>query len=416
MLEEGVIAGYAAQAKRHFRPAGLRRRAWSGWALLLVCGLCAIGGAVRAAEKQADLFGVIEIGGSGVKASVLQMTASQAKEIEARFLASGDELKYEQLSPEKLRPYPEIETSVIYKENVPATVRVVEDFISKMYDDHAVQKENAFVVVSSGVRSTPHFGELMKGLKSSDKILPVNVGYVSSEEECSLTYRWIVPQYRYDEAALIDIGSSITIGCYVENAGTAQQRFRGFVLSQFGTKGFAKHVNEELARRKIEYTHGDFAKLALELRRSEIHPELEAKRATNPGLENLPRLYLAGGIVWATATLVRPEESGSRWVELSANDFQTMHNRAADGRGYALDLGRLKTQNARDELTKEVRRIERIFNADQMIAGAEILLALKHRLKLERKARMFFAGVARDGWRSQYLLEKILNQDRKAVP
>lgn len=360
--------------------------------------------------KEADLFGVIEIGGSGVKASVINITAQQAEEIEAKFTKGGEELKYDMLAEEKLRPYPEIETSVVFKQNVPRTVKAVEDFIQRMYADNAVQKENVFVVVSSGVQSLPHIGDLLGALRASDRIVAKNIGAVAPEDECSLTYRWIVPPYRYDEAVVIDIGSSGANACYVENAGTEQQSFRGFALSQFGTKTFAKAVTEELSRRGQDNSPATFAKMAGELRQTLIYPELDVVRGTHPGLETLPRLYLAGGIAWATATLVRPEER-TRWVRLSANDFQTIHDRAVEGRAYTVDLDRMRGgRPVREAVAREIQRIARAFNPDQMVAGTEMLIALKHRLRLDRKTRIYFAGVARDGWRSQYLLERIINK------
>jgi hypothetical protein len=387
--------------------------------LVFLLGLgCASFAAPR--NDQADLFGVIEIGGSGVKASVIQITPSHARDMEDRFLANGDELKYEMLSSDRITPYLEVETSVEFKENIPQTVRATEEFTEKMYADRAVPRERIFVVVSSGVQNKPHFGELMEKLKSSDKIFDENVSSVSSEDECSLTYRWIVPQYRYDEAVVVDIGSSIANACYMENPGTDHQRMRAFALIRFGTKGFAKHVNAELAARKIDPALSAFAALSTELRRSVIEPELDVKRATHPGLENLPRLYLAGGIAWATATLVRPEKSfepdglggvrGARWVQLSANDFLTLHNRAVDDNAYAVDTRLILDKKMVDEIEKTTRRMKQIFNPDQMIAGTDLLLALKQRLKLDKKQRIYFAGVARDGWRSQYLLEKISAQ------
>ncbi|NJM35795.1 MAG: hypothetical protein HC850_15105 [Rhodomicrobium sp.] len=215
-----------------------------------------------------------------------------------------------------------------------------------------------------------------------------------------------MPKYRRDEAVVIDIGSGNTKACYTEAAFTSGEQMRAFELLPFGTVSLTKHVQKTM--KPGESGFADFlAVLAADVQ-FRIVPELTTKKQNNPGLGNLSRVYLIGGIVYAASTLVHPERSAENWVRLSPRDFETLMNRFKRQRGFEIDLSRIPEAQTgrRDHARKQALRVKSLFSEEQMAAGLSLLGAMTDQLRFERKA-LFFASVGRDAWRAQYLVDKI---------
>lgn len=398
----------------------LVRRAASTHARL-VFALLAVGVAFalfadRASAQQGatepDLWGVVEIGGSGVKASVLQLTRTEALRIEERFATDDLDIKYREFQggddrSARLKSFAEIQTTIVDERNLDDTARQVNRFVDQLYEDRAVPRERVFVVLSSGVARLKQGKDLIKILETDYALAARAIG---PDEECELNFRWIVPSYRRDEALVIDVGSSNVKACYLENGGTESETMRSFEMLSWGTKRFTQEIDAVLTAKKLPET--DYARVVRDLRTQALLPELRRVRGSFPGYQTTPRIYLAGGIVWASATLVRPRGQGENWVAVSAQDYQILRDRILADRPYAVDLSGISNQAMQEAVKKDVRRIEKIFNPRQLLAGTELMMAISEAGDFDKRGRkMFFARVARDGWRAQYLLDKVAQRD-----
>jgi hypothetical protein len=361
--------------------------------------------------SSSDLHAVIEIGSSGVKALVFQIAPKEAREAEEAFqsdegsaeLARG--LKYELIKPDEKLNYEEIETNAYRADNIQRTVDVVREFTERIYRDRAVTEDDVSVVISSGVARQAHSGQLVERLKESgvDQIL-----VLTPQQECEFTYRWIVPRYRYNQVSVIDVGSGNVKACYVDFSGRDKWEIRAIELFAVGTKTFAADVLKNIEDKGL--TPSDFASEARKLRESRLATQALSRVASHPAFLSRRRIYLAGGIVFATSTLVRPDKVGEKWVSFSAEDIRTLYNRAVRGRTFDVNLNRIPPQRSeqRKLAEREVARLrERIFAPHEVIAGLEILTAVDNLINLRAKQGVFFAAVARDGWRSQYLIETV---------
>ncbi len=360
------------------------------------------------AKAGGDLFGIVEVGASGVKASVFQITRAEARAIEEKFSREKDEVdfKYNLVTDrEKKEPvYKEKETDVFLEKNIDATVQGAEDFVELMYNDYSVDRNDVFLVISSGVGRIKHIDELKRRLEEKTKIAP---DVITSDAECTLGYRWVTPPYRYDEAVFLDIGSGNAKGCYVENAGKSNEQFRGFELLSVGTKTFTKQVKDELTKTGLGFT--EFARMTANIAATKLEPELEQKIQTYPGLLKRNRYYFAGGIAFASTALVRPDRAKDKWVKISVNDFRTLNNRAVKGRPFEVNFSNVPEGDGVRKLAEEnLARIQNeIFKEkERILAGTQLLISISTKLRLEKKA-LFFAAVSRDGWRSQYLIDRI---------
>src|SRR5262249_5496571 len=152
----------------------------------------------------------------------------------------------------------------------------------------------------------------------------------------------VVPRNQLDSALLLDVGSGNTKGGY-RDAGTG----RYVTLDiPYGVVTFTDLV----AKEKKEEPESSFAELAADLRGQVLTPVLKRQLAANPGLRQRDRVYLSGGVAWATATLTHPGERGA-FVELTLADLdrlQAMLKERPDALSAA-DLSSVKDEKARRE-------------------------------------------------------------------
>src|SRR5262249_48057990 len=151
--------------------------------------------------------------------------------------------------------FPEDNTELTAPENIGKTISAITKLFNLIKDDRGVDPNNIFVVSSSGASAVPHFAEFKKRLKEENGI---ETDVVKPDYECELTFRWIVPKYRYNSAVVIDAGSGSVNACYMERTAST---FRSFNLLPYGTTRFAAKVGDEMkASQAGTETFADIAK------------------------------------------------------------------------------------------------------------------------------------------------------------
>jgi hypothetical protein len=122
-----------------------------------------------------------------------------------------------------------------------------------------------------------------------------------------------------------------------------------------------------------------------------INGPLRAEAAQNPGLMMRKKVYLAGNIVWALASLLYPQNQGD-YVPLTIEDINSFYYRAMTDPEALLnpDLSKIRDENARKEARKGREAIKAIFTPRTLGAGAEALRLAANELNLGDK-RLIFA-------------------------
>jgi hypothetical protein len=175
-----------------------------------------------------------------------------------------------------------------------------------------------------------------------------------------------------------------------------------------GTGVFTKKIYEILKGGK------DFVAAAENAKRYLLVPFIRETIQVRPGMQTLPRVYLAGGIPWALFTLVRPcqvqesfktkEERVALYGTIYVEDINTFHINALQKQTtlFNPDLSQC-TPERRQEVQEEIKKIKTTFTEDNLIAGAEILSALSEELLFSQKDAIFFARGAKEGLPIGYL-------------
>lgn len=350
----------------------------------------------EANNTSGDLFGAIEVGGSGIKGTVFQLTRRRAREL-IKAAESEDGFRHRIFEEQRKAQYPDLNTKLKDDVNIAIAADYVATLAQKMHEDFAITPNRIYVALSSGIANLPHLEEIKKAIHARSGL---RSDVVAVAEECRLTFDWIVPGTRAYDVVVVDVGSQNTKACYKEETAEGP-RIRSFELLSWGVKSFESKVNESAASEPFETVSAR--------ERAKLQAHVAQMASGNAGLRGRKRLYLVGGAAWATATLVRPEEARTEWVRLSApTDFETLRRQAVENRAFDVETAGISNAEARDILVKDISKLKLTYTKEQLVAASDILIAISMALHLrEEKEAVFFARPSAYAWMSRYLLEKV---------
>jgi hypothetical protein len=158
----------------------------------------------------------------------------------------------------------------------------------------------------------------------------------------------------------------------------------------------------------------------------QVVPSLQSQARTKPGMQNCSRVYLAGGLPYVMTTLLHPERIGvkdkqdpagkkdSDWTELTPEDISSFYTRATTAPLELLqpDLNSLKgiTAENRPKVEKEIANASKIFNQDEITAGAILLRTFMEEMRVDGNKKIFFSRAALYAWPQGYVTEKLADK------
>jgi hypothetical protein len=350
-----------------------------------------------AVAKNDKLHGGIEIGSKGVKATALHFTRK----------GNGYDVKI--LYSETINTtIMKVKDNKFTPEAIAETVEAVKKIFTRLQQEHQISPEHIYIVGSSGLRSDNKQELVSEVKKATGKAM----SFLSVEMEVQLSIAGTIPQQRDDDkpgnerhaAMLIDIGSGNTKGGYQQ---AISAPVTGVPVDEFVTMGIpygtVTFTNEATRYRKAEGDLREFALDAMLLSPKTLNEQLGREIAKKPGLMVRERLYLTGGIVWAMATLLYPENRRA-FVPLTAEDINRFHYQARSDVNSLLnpDLSFITDQARRMTAQKEIDSVKAAFTPKNIIAGAEILSAVSTEFKLQNK-KIWFARFGHLSWILSYV-------------
>lgn len=346
-------------------------------------------------QPGSNVFGVIEIGSSGVKAEVLQKL-KEPNEHGYLMEPRDEEVEAEDVNP--INPNAKAQT-----------VAAVKATFEQLQNRFTIPCEHIVIYGSSGFagKADPnHKAQLMQAIEAE---LGREVDIITPDQEATYTFNAVVPEHRLDQVLLVDVGSGNTKGAFL-NAGKKQT-----FSVPWGTKSFTTQIDTE------RQSQG-FATVAARLKSTLISPAIQQAEVKTPTIHTNSRVYLSGGIAWALATLVQPcqidqevdqnQERVSRFTELKQGDIEAFYQRVNQSpqRLFSPDLSSCK-QEQKERAQKDIQRIrEKVFTQDELIAGSELLRALSTRLNFGSKDAIFFSRYAFEGLPIGYLKAQLDQQ------
>lgn len=353
-------------------------------------------------------FGAIELGTGGINAAVYSLSTSRARELLSSE-ASNLGVQYDQLGASLKKPYEDTPVNVADPTYREEALRAVDDYVERMRKDK-IDCKHVYVVVQEAVARK--YADIEHAITDRVGIVPSRM---SAEDECRLTFLWIVPKKDESSALVVDVGSGNVKACTSEKA--SEILAQGTKTLAFATENSLKNYpsrnfNDESARagREIENTFRQFAQ-------------------ANPAFRNKGNVYLTGGAVWVTATLMHPEGHGYPRPLLSLTDFKKVREIAAaakyGNKKRLEDCSDKSEEEKRDALclikppgamsdsaeaavSDDVAQLNRTFTPNQMISGMDIIISVANAFEISNtKKEVMFSRGARDGWMSRFVVERV---------
>jgi hypothetical protein len=352
----------------------------------------------KAAPSETELLhGGIEIGSKGIKAVAVRVSDEDegyaVKILYAEIINTTPvQTKDGRFTPEAIRD----------------TGNAVGRFYQRMLQDYHVPAENLHLVVSSGlVGDNPQ--DLAAEVRRRTGKTPA---FLDVDSEVQLTVSGAIPRrYKYAQkwydnrgiSVLIDIGSGNTKGGYQQLRQVAIGAPDYDYVTWGITKGVVTYTTEvsKVAGETADYP--TFAKHSQELCNTSLRASLRNEVARKPGLINRKKVYFTGGIAWAMATLLHPEDRRS-FTPLTTDDINTFYKRATTDPEALLepDLSRITNAALRQDAEREVESVRNTFTPKNLIAGAEILRAVAAEMNLTSK-RLLFVRYGHLAWILSYV-------------
>ncbi|HVS37811.1 MAG TPA: hypothetical protein VMS17_19795 [Gemmataceae bacterium] len=322
------------------------------WCAVLTAAALSIPTVVRA-----EVYGGIEIGGKGVKATVLDATGQgENLEIVVKLADStntglaSDVAKDGRFGDAALAE----------------TVKAVAAYRDRFRKDFGAADGRISVVGSSGlfaaIEGKPDLikinqAQLATAVKGATGL---DMNFIDVQRESELSIAGIVPNKHRGDAFLIDVGGGNTKGgCQIE-AG----KFATFGVP-FGTATFSELAKKEGA--------GDATAMA-KLCEEKVAPLLKKGLSDIPDMAKRDPIYLSGGVVWSAATFAHPQDA-KPYTPLTRKDVQQFEAAlAAGGEQFPTpDLSGITDEAVRARAKSEWERVKKVYTPEQLLAGVQVL-------------------------------------------
>lgn len=312
----------------------------------------------------------IEIGGKGVKATVVEVTPTAADPVKVLLAKTANTALTDLGGDKKFRP-----------DAITATAAAITGLLAEIENDHRVPRDRVAVIGSSGVKNAADTVELAAEVK---KVTGKDLTFITPEKEAELTLAGLALLGPARDALLIDVGSGNTKGGVF-----AGGRFVPFALN-LGTLTYTTRV-------KAAAAGGSFFDTAKRIAPEEVQKYLEAGAAKAPELTTRPSAFLTGGVCWAVATFAHPELARAPFVPVTAADVDRFIAAVAKAGELPDPDVAAMAEDAKEAALSDAKRVRATYTGENLVAGATILRAAFAAFKLEGKTA-YFARQGATAW------------------
>ena len=370
------------------------------WGLLGLASLAALlGGDVDAAAQTAGRrHAGIEIGGKGVKVTVLEVVDSPA----------GYDTK---LVHDDTNNTTVVLGTLRDGRFLPQAIEETADAVALFYADVqrpelGVGPDDIYIVGSSGLpEKASNRDELADAVEARTGLRPT---FITPAVEAGLGILGVVPDRFFDRSFLVDVGSGNTKGgALVRPGGSSEYEIAPISIS-YGTVTLTDEIKGEAARGRERFA-AEVARAGDRL----VADPLRREAGKYPLLRDRDRVYLIGGVTWAMATLMFPERSTESQVAITRDDIVEFNRRLKALEAIPLpDLSQVADPEARERAEGDLGRVVDAFSHENLIAGSEILVAVADAFDLGAEGKeVYFDRYGFIGWIRAFATMKALGTD-----
>lgn len=365
---------------------------------LLLIGLFFRLTATHAQNAPENRYAGIEIGSTGVKFTIIDSKPMPEK---------IDNINY--FSYEKVEEESDNTRHDGFTNETRNTILAIEQFYKKAKVNYGLPNPRIFICVSRGVVSMALKRDGVSDISNSPTLnnlktrilerLPNYNGqlhFLSEHEELELMHIGLIPEATRTEVALLDIGSGTTKGGHFIDA--PQKRFVPFEIVE-GTHSLSNLAKKNLTPSQFDCCYISKVKVMIDSQLSEI-------RLSIAGIRSQSKLVLTGGICWAVARILNPNDTKDM-QRITIDDVNQVRSIVSNRETFK----NLAVQSKLPE-NKELKRVLDVFNQDMLISGSMLLHQLLEEIKGRSNDTHFYVYKASyAGWLKSYIIASVSGGD-----
>ena len=329
--------------------------------------------------KAQELYGGIEIGGLGIKSSIINIKNTESETYELNHFWTNDIGLAKNLS----------KNGLLEKDKINQAFNIVISNFHKMQEEHKIKTGNIYIVGSSGIKNAKNIDILVDKIRDS---IEKSVYLVSTLTESKFLLRGCVTEKNYANALILDFGGmSVKGGFAIENKNNDNNlKFQSIKL-ELGTISFTEILNQKSGNKlKIEPYLDEIFKYI---------PELDKKTTTlfneNEQAKTKENIYLVGGAPWAYCMLN---------LDVINPDFNEMTFK--DLKDYEATLKNNFEYYEKLALTNQsVEKVLKTFNRRQLLAANTLLISTLEAIGNLDKKKIYFSKRGEVAWLISYVLD-----------
>ncbi len=298
-----------------------------------------------------------------------------------------------------------------------ATLKGLAALYSEAMILYSIPSDKIFTVISSGVNiQAEKSGQVQMIRNLADSFRQIineplrNVDIVDVTQEARLSHLGIIPDAKRYNTFLIDIGSGNTKGGFFPYDNNLNN-FKLFQLT-WGTKSVANAVEKKLdADKSVVNFRNQLYRVLAGSADDEIIYAVNASDAYNIN----DNIVFSGGIAWSVATLISPELIENPVIPVTYEEVEKFYNRIFDEHASLTSAAIVKQVNDpyvdKVMVTKEVDRVNKVFDQKSLLAGIGLLLKIMRQFEgIYEKKDFYLVKNGQVGWISAYVKQKINKQ------
>ncbi len=280
--------------------------------------------------------------------------------------------------------------------------------LTRLRQQYGVPLERVYFIGSSRL-GADHPPELISAIR---KTAGLTLTFLDPATEVQLSIAGTIPRIgkvggtaidNRNTSVLIDIGSVGAQGGYelLKYSQSTSPAF-DFVAMSFpqGAVTFANDIIRTVGETNelSNFTRQVKSSGAISFRQA-LRREIESK----PGIVHRKRVFLTGGIVWAMATLLYPEDRQA-FIPLTIENISEFAEKASRSTRELTNpnLAFIRDRKTRQDIEQEMEAIRNTYSPRQLIAGAELLKAAAEELRWQDK-KIWFARLGHFGCILSYI-------------
>jgi tetratricopeptide (TPR) repeat protein len=346
---------------------------------------------LKSVQGIGDLYAGIEIGAKGIKLSVIEVKLSKDREYD-----------YTLITDTSINT----DAAALSYQSEKETADAIAVLWGILKGRHQVSSDKVHIVISSGLmqeldkyNKVEYFANVIRPASLDPA---VRITYITPEQEAQLSVLGIVPQKHRFMATQLDVGSGNTKGGYY----TANKVFVP-VTFPLGTKSF-----QRLIEAKSSGNLEDYVTTAENMWKDSLKRTVASEFYIKRDVKSRDIMYISGGVVWAVASLMRPESANTNYTEITAQDISQFRRRlSSDFENLTHpDLSHMPVEQGRSS-QKNINRVLKTYDRKALLAGAIWLDDLIQEINMQNPSKKFiYAKYAYVGWISGYIIKKVTQQ------